>query len=203
MTQQPKSLPVRLINVLSLVLCSFLLLACTGVPLRAIPKLMQLNSALMDANPGEFMVALQVDARMVPPAGAVPLLILKVAPREAGAFEVIDKKLPLQLVIASVATLGLEAPPSGRRWLVYSLTAGTQSELKRIQEFIKATRANPQIKGGGTLSVGVEQTSLASTDPALANTRWNTWLQTTRKDGFFEVWSGTPAQLQKMAAEAR
>lgn len=195
--------PIHFAKLLAVVLCSFLALACTGVPLLAIPKLMQLNTALMDANPAEFMVALQVDARLTPPAGAVPLLMIKVAPRETGAFETIDKKLPLQLAVASVATLGLDAPPNGRRWLIYSLPASTQSELKRIQDFIKARRANPLVKGGGSLSVGVEQASLASTDPALADTRWDTWLQTTRKDGFFEVWSGTPAQLKKMAAEPR
>ena len=194
--------PVRITKLLPVLVCSLLLLACTGVPLRAIPKLLQMNSALMDANPADIMVALQVDSRMAPPPGAVPLLMIKVAPREAGGFEVIDRKLPLQLAVASVATLGLDAPPAGRRWLIYSLPVATQTELKRIQDFIKTARANPQVKGGGSLSVGVEQASLVSSDPALAHTRWNTWLQMVRKDGFFEVWSGTPAQLQKMATEA-
>lgn len=39
----------------------------------------------------------------------------------------------------------------------------------------------------------------AVTDPTLANTRWDTWLQTRQRDGFYEVWSGTPAQLKKAA----
>jgi hypothetical protein len=51
--------------------------------------------------------------------------------------------------------------------------------------------------------VGVEQDALALTDPALANTCWETWLQIRQRDGFFEVWSGTPAQLQKMAGKNR
>jgi hypothetical protein len=41
------------------------------------------------------------------------------------------------------------------------------------------------------------------TEPALANTRWDTWLQTRQRDGFFEVWRGTPAQLRKMAGEKK
>ena len=41
--------------------------------------------------------------------------IIKVAPRTAGEFEIIDKRLALQLSVASVSTLGLEAPPRGRR----------------------------------------------------------------------------------------
>ena len=64
-----------------------LIAACGGVPLRSLPRLMQLPEQLLEANPAEFRVALQVDARLVPPAGAVPFLIIKVAPRTAGEFE--------------------------------------------------------------------------------------------------------------------
>ncbi len=176
--------------------------ACTGVPLRSIPKLMQLGKEVFEANPAEFSVALQVDARMVPPPGTVPHLQIKVTPKEAGAFEVIDKKLPMQLAVSSTAALGLDAPAKDRRWLIYSLPPATQGELKQIQDFMRVMRAGPQPKVS-SVSLGVEQESLASKDPALANTRWETWLQTNRRDGFFEVWSGTPAQLQKMAGEKR
>ena len=183
----------------SLALC-LALAACMGVPLRSLPRLMQLPKELLDANPGELMVALQVDARMTPPAGAVPLLSIKLAPREPGGFEPIDKQLPMQVSVATSSTLGLDTPGAGRRWLLYSLPAATQLELARIQGVMQRARAESQGKGGGTLSVGVAQDSLAVTDPALAHTRWETWLQTKRRDGFFEVWSGTPAQLQKSAA---
>lgn len=192
----------RLLKRLVVVCASLAIAACTGVPLRSVPRLMQLNQQLMDANPAEFMVALQVDVRMVPPVGAVPLLQLKITPREPGMFDVIDKKLPLQLAVASISTQGLDAPGAGRRWLIYSLPAASQAELKQIQTFIKTARTSAQPKGG-SLSVGVEQDSLITTDAALANTRWETWLQTAKQDGFYEVWSGTPAQLKKMATDAR
>jgi hypothetical protein len=182
---------------LSLVLCATLV-ACSGVPLRSLPRLMQMSGTLLDASPAEVMIALQVDARMVPPANAVPMLIIKVTPREPGAFSPIDKKLPLQVAVASAATLGLDAPPLGRRWLVYSMPASTQAELQRIQATMRQAKANAT---GGSLSLGVEQESLAVavTDPALADTRWETWLQMKKADGFLEVWSGTPAQLKKSA----
>ena len=184
-----------------------LLVACGGVPLRSLPKLMQLSQQLLEANPAEFRVALQVDARLVPAAGAVPLLIVKVEPRTAGDFDVIDKKLPLQLSVASVSTLGLEAPPRGRRWLIYSMPPQTQVELQRVQETVRQARAVNQAtgkaKGGGSLSLGLEQDSLASSDPALADTPWSTWIQTRQSDGFFEAWTGTLAQLRKVAAEKR
>jgi hypothetical protein len=190
---------------LAAVCTSLAIVACTGVPLRAIPKLMQLNQQLMDANPAEFMVALQVDARMVPPPGAVPLLQLKVTPREPGAFEVIDKKIPLQLAVASISTQGLDAPGSGRRWLIYSLPSASQAELKQIQSFIKTARnpADPKQSKAGSLSVGIEQDALVVNNPALSDTRWETWLQTAKQEGFYEVWSGTPALLLKLAAEQR
>ena len=99
-------------------------------------------------------------------------------------------------------TQGLDAPGSGRRWLIYSLGAASQAELKQIQNFIKTARASQQPKGG-SLSVGVEQDSLIVNNPALSDTRWETWLQTAKQEGFFEVWSGTPAQLLKLAADAK
>ncbi len=187
-----------------LLLCAALA-ACSGVPLRSLPRLMQLPSQLLEANPAEFMVALQVDARLVPPPGAVPLLAIKLTPRDPAAFEAVDKKLPLQVDVASAATLGLEAPPLGRRWLLYSMPASTQAELQRIQATVRQAKANPNYKAGGSLSLGVEQDSLAVavTDATLAQTRWETWLQTRRADGFFEVWSGTPAQLQQAAAKVK
>lgn len=179
-----------------------MLAACSGVPIRSLPRLMRLSGELLDANPAEFMVALQVDARFVPPPGAAPQLIIKLTPREAGAFEPVDKKLPLQQTVATSATLGLDAPPPGRRWLVHSLPPATQAELQRIQATIRQLKAKGG-SGGGSLAVGVEQDALAVSDPALAHTRWETWLQTSKRDGFYEVWSGTPAQLQKLDAKGK
>jgi hypothetical protein len=188
-----------------LLLCATLaaMTACGGIPLRSLPRLMQMQNELLDMSPAEFMVALQVDARLVPPAGAVPLLVIKLEPRQPGAFEAVDKKLPLQVSVASVATLGLAAPPAGRRWLIYSMPPATQAEMQRIQGVMLRAKAMPNNQGGGSLGVGVAQDSLAVTEPALANTRWDTWLQTKQRDGFFEAWVGTPAQIQAMAGKAK
>lgn len=186
------------------VLFSFALCAalagCGGVPLRALPRLAQLSSSLLVASPAEFMVALQVDARLTPPPGAVPVLVLKLTPKVPGAFEPIDKRLPMQLAVVSGATLGLDAPAAGRRWLIYSLPPATQAELQRVQTTVRQAQAVPGYQRGGNLAMGVEQDSLVTTDPALARTRWDTWLQVKRSEGFFEVWSGTPTELQKLSA---
>lgn len=177
------------------------LAGCSGIPLRSLPRLVQLSESLLQANPAEFMVALQVDSRLVPPPGAVPRLIVKLTPRDPTAFDPIDKKLPLQLAVVSSATLGLKAPPAGRRWLLYSMPPDTQAELRRVQALVRQAQAAPEKKRGGSLSVGVEQDSLAVSDPALSRTRWDTWLQVRQSEGFFEVWSGTPEQLRRAAPQ--
>mgnify|MGYP006190335013 FL=1 len=184
---------------LTVITLSAALLGCSGIPLQSLPRLVQLSESLMEANPAEFMVALQVDERLSPPPGAVPMLLVKLTPREPGAFEAIDKKLPLQLAVTSSATLGLKAPPAGRQWLLYSMPPATQVELRRVQHLVRQAQATKDQRRGGSLSVGVEQDSLAITDPALSRTRWDTWLRVRHSEGFFEVWSGTPEQLRKAA----
>ena len=179
-----------------------LLTACGGIPLSAIPRLTQLSGQLLEANPAHFMVAVQADARIAPPPGAAPQLLIQLKPKVAGAFEPVDRKLPLTLTTSSVATLGLDAPGPGRRWLVYSLPPATQAELQRVQATVKQAQAQPGYQRGGSLSIGIEQKDLAMTDPALDHTRWSTWIQVRQSEGFFEMWDGTPAQIRKMAADA-
>lgn len=175
------------------------LVACSGIPLRSLPRLVKLQSEMLQANPAEFMVAIQADMRMVPPADASPILQIAIRPAEAGAFEMIDRKLPMRFVVVSANSLGLTPPPSNRRWLIYSLTPDSQAELVRIQEFFKRRQSDPSHNKGGTLSLGIAQDGVATKDPALANTRWESWLQVSRQEGFFELWSGSVADLLKQA----
>ena len=189
-----------------------LLVACSGVPLTSIPRLLQLNSQLLDAKPAEFMVAVQIDARMTPPPGGVPMLEVVIEPTVAGAFDVVNKKLPLRLVntddsaqgSAQLRSFGLQAAPKGRHWLVYGFPAESQAELVRVQTTIKRLVQDKQSgigtgKGGGKVSVGITQEGMAARDPAFADTRWESWLQTRQSEGFFELWSGTVGTLLKQA----
>lgn len=175
------------------------LAACGGIPLTSLPRLAQLSGQLLEADPAQFMVALQIDARVVPPAAAVPQLHIQLKPKVEGAFAPVDKKLPLAMTTATSGTLGLDAPGPGRRWLVYSLPPATQVELQRVQTMVRQAQAQPGYQRGGTLALGVEQNDLAVTDPALAGTKWSTWMQVRRSDGFFEVWNGTPAEIRRLA----
>ena len=78
-------------------LAAALLGACSGVPLTSIPRLLRLSSQLLDANPAEFRVAIQLDARMAPAPDGVPVMEVMIEPAVPGAFEVINKKLPMRL----------------------------------------------------------------------------------------------------------
>jgi hypothetical protein len=194
--------PIRPLSLLrrSLLLSTVAALAaCGGIPLTSLPKLARLSGQLLDADPAQFLVALQVDARVVPPPGAVPLLHIQLKPKVEGAFVPVDRKLPLAMTTATSATLGLDAPGPGRRWLVYSLPPATQAELQKVQAMVKQAQAQPGYQRGGTLALGVEQKDLAVTDPALAHTQWSTWMQVRQSEGFFEVWNGTPEEIRRLA----
>ena len=179
-----------------------MLVACGGIPLRAIPRLMQLQTELLNANPAEFMVAVQVDARIAPPPGAAPVMQLDIRPREPGAFAAIERKLPMRLNATSANSLGLAAVGINRRWLIYSFPPESQAELSRIQAFIKKLQARSDGKDGGSIAVGIAQDGVAAKDPALAKTKWESWLQTSRREGFFELWSGSVEELLKQANSA-
>lgn len=201
---KPMSHPNPLLLRRSLLLASAAALAaCGGIPLTSLPRLAQLSGQLLEADPAQFMVALQVDARVVPPPGAVPLLHIQLKPKVEGAFAPVDRQLPLAMTTATSATLGLDAPGPGRRWLVYSLPPATQAELKKVQATVKQAQAQPGYQRGGTLALGVEQKDLAVTDPALARTKWSTWMQVKQSEGFFEVWNGTPEEIRKLAEAKR
>ena len=191
--------PVSRLRRSLLLLAASALGACGGIPLTSLPRLVQLSGQLLDADPAQFMVALQVDARVVPPPGAVPLLHIQIKPKVDGAFAPVDSKLPLALTTATSATMGLDAPGPGRRWLVYGLPPATQAELKKVQTMVKAAQAQPGYQRGGTLALGVEQKDLAVTEPALARTKWSTWMQVKQSEGFFEVWNGTPEDIRALA----
>lgn len=178
------------------VLLVFCLLAgCSGIPLASLPNLFRFQNSLLDLDPAEFMLAVQVDSEMVPPPDAVPMLQLAVQPSEAGAFEPVNKELPMHLSVTAANTLGLPTPSQSRRWLIYSLTPESQVEVSQIQNDFKRMQNR---KSGGSLSLGIKQEGIATKDPALADSRWESWLQISAEEGFFELWSGTLGDLLKL-----
>lgn len=178
------------------------LAACSGIPLSSIPRLMKLQNDLLNMSPDEFMLAIQADARLTPPAGAAPVMHLVIKPARAGAFDVVERQLPMQLT-STTGTPGLKVTPPNRRWLLYSFAPDAQAELARVQMHFKRLQAERGNSGGGSVAIGIAQEGVAVSDPVLADTRWESWLRTSRKDGFFELWSGTVEGLLKQARAAQ
>ena len=189
---------------------------CSGIPMSSIPRLLNLNAQLLDAKPADFSIAIQLDARMTPPPGAVPVLEVWVTPKQPDGFQSITKKIPFNLVNAGLpaeanalaVSARLQAAPGGRRWLVYNFAPASQAELIQIQGAIKQLMANSKAgsgsgKGGGNITVGIAQNSMLGRDAAFANTRWESWLQTRKAEGFFELWSGTAGGLLKQTGLGR
>ncbi len=90
---------------------------------------------------------------------------------------------------------GLPAARAQRHWLVYNLLPDSQVELERLQKLLGAHKNQPQSKGGMQIGIGIAQEAIALSAPALAGSRWESWLQVSRKEGFFELWSGTTFDL--------
>lgn len=185
----------RIFPLLLMVCALFGLAACSGIPLRSVPRLLSLQSAIMQADPADLMLAVQMDARMVPPSGAVPYLILKITPVDSTAFEPVDRRLPMGSVATTTALLGLPSADWRRRWLIFSLPIESQREFLKLRERFKQLRAESTRRSGGVLSVGIEQEGIAVRDPEFASSRWGSWLQVSRREGFFELWTGTVSDL--------
>ena len=181
-----------------------ILTACSGVPLTSWPRLMSLSNDLMEAEPTAFALAVEVDKRVSPSANAVPFFHLAITPAQEGAFDPIARDLPMKFEIAESQPPGLKPAGPNRQWLLYSFPPSSQDELRRIRTSFEQLRAKQEDKenGGGSVSIGIEQAHLAVTDPALANTRWETWLKTSAHEGYFKIWSGSISELSAQAEAA-
>ena len=178
------------------VLIAFLLAAgitaCSGIPLLSIPKLIALQGKLLDANPEQFLIAIQADSRLAPPPGSAPVLTVDIKPGAEGDFPRIQRLLDMQAAEWSPSHKGLAPAVAGRKWLVYSFTPSSAAELRRIQDTFRALKGKAK---GGSVTLGISQESIAARNAGLANTKWESWLQASRADGFFELWSGKLGDL--------
>jgi hypothetical protein len=180
---------------------SLLISACGGIPIRSIPRLMNLQTELLTLNPAEFKLAVQTEIKLVPPANSVPQLELSIKPQKVGGFEPYSKMLPMQFE-SSASPVGFSPASKDRKWIVYRLSPESQVELVAVQLRIKKLMVEKSSYGGGSLAVGIHQDGLAPDDPRLVNTRWDSWLQTDSKNGFFELWSGSVNDLKAAAKKS-
>lgn len=192
----------RFRRLLPFLLLQPLLSGCSGIPIRSVPQLLRLQSTLLEANPGDFLVAVLTDARINPPRDIGPIMQLELVPRVPGGFEPVIRRLPMTEVVASPRALALPAAGAGEHWLVYRFTVESARELEQIQTRFRQLRDDSRRTGGGRLSVGIEQDGLLPTEATLAHARWESWLRVDLREGPFELWSGTVQTLREQARKA-
>ena len=172
------------------------LAACSGIPLMSMPKLIALQGKLLEANPEEFMIAIHADARLAPRPGSSPVLNIDIKPDAEGDFPRVKRMLGMQAADWSPRHTGLAPSGQGRKWLVYSFTPESAAELRQIQTAFRNLKGKAK---GGSVTLGISQESVAARNPELGNTKWESWLQATKADGFFQLWSGTLGELLAQA----
>ncbi|MEO5796548.1 MAG: hypothetical protein ABIP34_17025 [Rhodoferax sp.] len=179
------------------------LAACSGIPIRSMARLTQLPDQLLHASPAEILFAVQVDTRLLPTVNGTPSFNIDIQPAVAGAFEPVQRKLPMELNVTATPAMGLEPAPTGRRWMLYRFSPASQSELSRIQANFLRLQAQRRSGTGGSLAVGIAQDGVVATDASLDNTRWESWLQTSAQEGFYRLWSGSLGELKAQERAAR
>lgn len=185
-----------------MLLAAGLLVACAGVPLSTMGYLATRGGQALEGDPAGFAVAIQHDARMPLAAEAAPELQIRIAPKEAGAFPVIDERMRMRQVALEPVALGLPAADSGMRWRVYVLKPEQVERMRAVQLEFRTRREAPGGKAGGSLSIGVGIESLASGANPPDGLRLESWLRLLREDGFRKLWSGSVGDLHA-AARAR
>lgn len=138
------------------------------------------------------MIAIQSDARVSPPPGSSPVLNVDIKPDADSNFPRVQRMLYMQAADWSTRYRGLDPAPPARKWLVYSFTPESAAELRRIQSTFRDLKGKAK---GGSVTLGISQDAVAARNPELSETKWESWIQASRADGFFKLWSGTIGEL--------
>jgi hypothetical protein len=76
---------------LTVIVFAAALIACGGIPIRSMPRLLSLQEEIITLNPSDFILAIQVDQRLAPQKNASPTLELTIRPTEPSAFTRIQR----------------------------------------------------------------------------------------------------------------
>lgn len=177
-----------------------LVVACAGVPLSTMGYLASRGGQALEGDPAGFSVAIQHDLRMPLAVDAAPELQIRIAPKEAGAFPVVEERMRMRPVVLEPLALGLPAAEPGMRWRVYALKPEQIERMRAVQAEFRARREAAGGKGaGGSLSIGVGMESLAAGSGVPDALRLESWLRLLREDGFRKLWSGSLGDLRAAA----
>lgn len=180
-----------------ILLLTLVLSACAGVPLSTMAKMATFKGEqLIDVEPAQFYVALNVDARIQPSTTRTPKFQISIKPKDEKGFDPVEMEIPFQLVAVDPAKMGLDPAQPGKKWLLYGFGSEGIKELKAVQDKFRAIRADKNRPKGGHLALGVSQDWVGEMYPQYKNTYLESWLRLNPKDGFFKLWSGRVDSLK-------
>ena len=168
------------------------LAACSGVPMRTAAKLAIAGpDEILGADPRDLRVAIDVDTRVKPQPGIVPVLDVALV-ADSGTKR--DWSLPLVADPASSGVGDLRLPRGGRHWLVWRLPEQGVHDFREMQALVKPMLAKSSIH---SLLIRVNQDWIDESSPAFRQDRIAIWVRTRAADGYYELWSGRASEAMR------
>lgn len=175
---------------------SLALSACGGVPIATVARLATKGpDYLLDAQPLDIRVALDVDERIKAAATQPPVLVavLKAADTQA---PVLERNIPLANDANPADLMGLPSPGAHRNWLVWRIDRAGAAQFAEVQQRLRDMRAAKQ---KGSLGLGVKLDGIAEAFPQFMSTEVGVWMLVRPADGYYKMWSGRIADAAKRA----
>ncbi|MFO1414947.1 MAG: hypothetical protein U1F10_13755 [Burkholderiales bacterium] len=173
---------------LALAVLALALAGCAGVPVTTMARLATKGpDYLLDAQPLELRVALDVDERIKAAATQSPVLVVVLRSADRDAPPVLERNIPLAVDTAPSARQGLPAAGAHRGWLVWRVDPAGARQFAEVQQRLRDMRA---AKEKGSLGLGVKLDGLAQAFPQFMSTEVATWMLIRPEDGYYKMWSG-------------
>jgi len=187
----------RIASLLFAVVC-LQLTGCAGVPLLSAVKLANVNFIeILEGDPTQIALALNVDAAVSGSREQRPLLHLKVEPKIVGDFEKFERQLDFELTTLDAQLIGLPDKAKNRSWLIYRLSPAAVKGVRDHQTYMEQVRQRKEKKGGGSLDIFLDNEWLIEMYPQYRDTDVQIWLRLNAKDGFLKAWSGRLGAARK------
>ncbi len=174
------------------------LTGCAGVPLLSAMKLANVNfMEILESDPTQLALALNVDAAVSGSREKRPLLHLKIEPKISGDFDKFERELDFELATLDAESIGLPAKTKNRSWLIYRLSPAAVKGIRDHQAYMEKVRQRKEKKGGGNLDIFLDNEWLIEMYPQYSDTDVQIWLRWNARDGFLKAWAGRLSAAKK------
>ena len=169
------------------------LAGCAGVPVTTVARLATKGpDYLLDAQPLDLRVGLDVDERLKAAATKSPVLVAVL--RSGDGPPVLERNIPLVVDTTPSDLQGLPSAGARRAWLVWRVEPAGASEFAEVQQRLRAMRSAKQ---KGSLGLGVKLDGIAEGFPQYTDTEVAIWMRIAPADGYYKMWSGRIADATR------